>query len=209
MLKTPLSLLLSFFLLVLNFNVYAEESERVYKYQSSKGVPTFSDIEPMDTVFEVVRVGCYACNVRSHVDWHKAKLYLSTFSNLIDHASIRYNIDPAFVRAVIHAESHFNPKALSKQGAQGLMQLMPATAKELGVKDAFIAEQNIQGGVKHLARLLTKYKGNPRLASAAYNAGEGAVKRFGGVPPYAETRVYVERVEILRHRYKNQANESI
>jgi soluble lytic murein transglycosylase-like protein len=82
------------------------------------------------------------------------------------------------------------------------MQLMPATAQWLGVRDPFVAQQNIKGGVKHLARLLKKYNGNARMASAAYNAGEGAVKRFGGIPPYAETKVYVERVEILRRRYQ-------
>ena len=114
---------------------------------------------------------------------------------------MKYDIDPAFVRAVIHAESHFNPQAVSKQGAQGLMQLMPATAKELGVRNSLSAHQNIKGGVKHLARLLRKYKGDNKLASAAYNAGEGAVKRHGGIPPYKETQVYVERVGILHQRY--------
>jgi soluble lytic murein transglycosylase-like protein len=81
------------------------------------------------------------------------------------------------------------------------MQLMPATAKELGVRNSLSAQQNIKGGVKHLARLLKKYKGDNKLASAAYNAGEGAVKRHGGIPPYKETQVYVERVGILHQRY--------
>jgi soluble lytic murein transglycosylase-like protein len=180
----------------------AKETESIYKYQSKTGVPSFSDIEPIGRPFEIVKVGCYACNVKSHVDWHNAKLYLTLFKDDINSAAKQHRIDPAFVRAVIHAESHFNPKAISKQGAQGLMQLMPATAQWLGVKDPFVAQQNIKGGVKHLARLLKKYNGNARMASAAYNAGEGAVKRFGGIPPYAETKVYVERVEILRRRYQ-------
>ena len=83
------------------------------------------------------------------------------------------------------------------------MQLMPKTAKSLGVKNAFIAKQNIYGGVKHLAYLLEVYQGNNNLVAAAYNAGEGAVKKYSGVPPYAETKAYVERVEILYKRYQN------
>ena len=82
------------------------------------------------------------------------------------------------------------------------MQLMPATAQELGVKNPFIAKQNIDGGVKHLAHLLKVYNGSNRLAAAAYNAGEGAVKKYSGIPPFAETKVYVERVEILYQRYQ-------
>ncbi|WP_300497719.1 lytic transglycosylase domain-containing protein, partial [uncultured Methylophaga sp.] len=105
------------------------------------------------------------------------------------------------VRAVIHAESAFNAKALSKKGAQGLMQLMPGTAKDLGVTNAFDVQQNIEGGVKYLAGLLNTFDGDIKLATAAYNAGPGAVKRFKGIPPYAETEVYVERVGILHQRY--------
>lgn len=191
-----------FTLLFISFLSKAEEPDRIYKYQSKTGVPSFSDIAPIGRPYELVKIGCYACNVKSHVDWHKARLYLTLFTDDINSAAKQHHIDPAFVRAVIHAESHFNPKAVSKQGAQGLMQLMPATAQWLGVNNPFIAQQNIKGGVKHLARLLKKYNGNARMASAAYNAGEGAVKKFGGIPPYAETKVYVERVEILRRRYQ-------
>ncbi|WP_281268610.1 lytic transglycosylase domain-containing protein [Candidatus Colwellia aromaticivorans] len=118
-------------------------------------------------------------------------------------AAMLYKVNPAFIRAIIHAESHFNAKAVSKQGAQGLMQLMPTTAQALGVKKPFIAKQNIYGGVKHLAHLLKVYQGNNRLASAAYNAGEGAVKKYSGIPPFAETKVYVERVDILYRRYQS------
>jgi len=191
-----------FISLLASISAQATDDDPIYKYQSKKGYPTFSDMEPIGVPFEVVKVGCYACNVKSHVDWHKARLYLTLFNKVIINESFKNKIDPAFVRAVIHAESHFNPKAISKQGAQGLMQLMPATAQWLGVNNPFIAEDNIKGGVKHLARLLKKYHGNARMASAAYNAGEGAVKRYGGIPPFAETRVYVERVEILRRRYQ-------
>jgi soluble lytic murein transglycosylase-like protein len=149
-----------------------------------------------------VRIGCFACKVFSLIDWHNATLYLKQYQSVIEKAAIRHKVSPAFIRAIIHAESHFKVRAVSKQGAQGLMQLMPATAQELGVKNPFIAKQNIDGGVKHLAHLLKVYNGSNRLAAAAYNAGEGAVKKYSGIPPFAETKVYVERVEILYQRYQ-------
>jgi soluble lytic murein transglycosylase-like protein len=144
-----------------------------------------------------VRIDCFACQVDSLIDWHNTILYLTQYQRTIESAATLYKVNPAFIRAIIHAESHFNAKAVFKQGAQGLMQLRPTTAQALGVKNSFIAKQNIYGGVKHLAHLLKVYKGNNRLAAAAYNAGEGAVKRYSGIPPFAETKVYVERVDIL------------
>lgn len=177
----------------------------VYTYKSAEGVTSFSDIEPIGIEFHRYRIDCFACQVDSLIDWRTAKLYLTHFSKNINHAAFVNNIDPAFVRAIIHAESHFDPKAISKQGAQGLMQLMPETAKGLGVKQPLNAKQNIYGGVKHLARLLKKYRGDNKLAAAAYNAGEGAVKKYAGIPPFAETQVYVQRVDILYKRYKKRA----
>jgi soluble lytic murein transglycosylase-like protein len=111
-------------------------------------------------------------------------------------------VDEAVVRAIIHAESAFNPRALSRVGAQGLMQLMPATARRFGVGDAFDAAENIRGGVQYLAWLLKRFDGNVKLAAAGYNAGEGAVDKYKGIPPYAETRRYVERVGLLAARYR-------
>lgn len=190
-------------LIIVTDNGYATEKkiENIYTYKSASGVTSFSDIEPVGVNYQRYRMDCYACQVDSLIDWRKAKLYLTPYKNDINQASLKYGVDPAFVRAVIHAESHFNPQAMSKTGAQGLMQLMPATAKELGVKNSLSAQQNIKGGVKHLSRLLKKYNGDNKLAAAAYNAGEGAVKKYGGIPPYKETQVYVERVGILHHRY--------
>ena len=184
-----------------NFS-FANDTTRVYKYKSANGTTTFSDIEPIGLNFQEIKVDCYACKLDSFIDWHKAKLYLTEFNLYIEQAAKINKIDPAFIRAVIHAESHFNKHAISKQGAQGLMQLMPNTAQHLGVKNAFVAKQNIEGGAKHLAHLLKKYNGNKKLVSAAYNAGEGAVKKYSGIPPFAETQVYVERVEILHRRYQ-------
>jgi soluble lytic murein transglycosylase-like protein len=119
----------------------------------------------------------------------------SRYEELIREAAARHNLSPDLVRAVIRAESGFNPRAVSSKGAMGLMQLMPATARELGVSDPFHPGQNIRGGVAYLARLLTRYDQNLELALAAYNAGPGTVERYGSVPPYRETRDYVKRIK--------------
>jgi hypothetical protein len=108
--------------------------------------------------------------------------------------SRQHGVDPALVEAVVRAESAFDSRAVSAKGAGGLMQLMPRTASALGVIDRFDPRENIQGGVRHLRYLLERYRGSVVLAVAAYNAGERAVDTYGGIPPYAETRQYVERV---------------
>ena len=106
----------------------------------------------------------------------------------------KYNLDPNLVLAVVEAESGFNPKAVSPKNAQGLMQLIPATAERFGVQDVWDAEQNLRGGMAYLRWLLDRFEGDVKLALAGYNAGEGAVERHGGVPPYEETRPYVKRI---------------
>lgn len=146
-------------------------------------------------------VECYACNVHSRIDWNTVPLQLAAYSDAIRSAAKLSGVNAALLRAIIHAESGFNPRALSYKGAQGLMQLMPGTAFELGVGDAFDPAQNISGGARYLALLLRDFHGDVRLATAAYNAGAGAVTKYGGVPPYAETQVYVKRVAVLYQRY--------
>jgi soluble lytic murein transglycosylase-like protein len=106
----------------------------------------------------------------------------------------RYGVPESLVTAVIRAESGFDPRAVSRKGARGLMQLMPSTANTLGVRDSFNPQQNIDGGVRHLRGLIERFGSNLSLAVAAYNAGEGAVARYGGIPPYPETQEYVARV---------------
>lgn len=175
----------------------------VYKYQMNNGVVSYSDSRPNSGVqLEVIRFGCFACDPTSTVDWQHTPLNLAAFKNQIDTAATSHALDPALVRAIIHAESGFNPKALSPQGAQGLMQLMPGTARELGVGNAFDTSENIRGGAKYLAKLLTMFNGDIRLAAAAYNAGPNAVRKHGDVPPYEETQTYVKRVGILHSRYQ-------
>jgi soluble lytic murein transglycosylase-like protein len=116
------------------------------------------------------------------------------YNDAIAEAADLYQIDPNLIRAVIHAESAFNPFAVSRTGAQGLMQLMPDVAEELDVLDPFDPRQNIFGGARYLKALLDRNKGNVDLAVASYNAGPGAVSRYRGIPPYRETRNYVKTV---------------
>jgi soluble lytic murein transglycosylase-like protein len=117
------------------------------------------------------------------------------FQPFIEAAAARQGLDPRLLTAVIEVESAFNPGATSRRGARGLMQLMPATAAGFAVRDSYDPAENIQGGARYLRRLLDVYAGNLPLALAAYNAGEAAVHRFGGIPPFAETREYVRRVQ--------------
>src|SRR5262249_17742183 len=115
-------------------------------------------------------------------------------ATLAEAAARRHALDPELVRAVIAVESAFRPDAVSPKGAQGLMQLMPATARALGVKDALDPAQNVDGGTRHLRALIDQYGGDVKRALAAYKAGAGGVARHGGVPPYRETRDYVRKV---------------
>ena len=147
---------------------------------------------------------CFACGSRSGVNFGTLRLNTAAYRDEIAEASRIHGVEEAVIRAIMHAESAYNPNALSRVGAQGLMQLMPATARRFGVTNAFDPRQNIQGGVQYLAWLLRRFKGDLTLAAAGYNAGEGAVDRHKGVPPYSETQRYVERVRVLADRYRGE-----
>ncbi len=115
-------------------------------------------------------------------------------SETVERVARENQLPPQLIHSVIQAESNYDPYAVSRKGAQGLMQLIPSTARRFGVSDVFDPAENIQGGAKYLKYLLELYKGDHELALAAYNAGEGAVSRYGGVPPFPETRGYVAKV---------------
>ena len=119
---------------------------------------------------------------------------MSKYSRIINEASEKYNIDPKIIQAVIKQESGGDPKEVSPKGAKGLMQLMDGTAEMLGVSDSLDVRQNIFGGTKYLASLMKKYDGDIKQSLAAYNSGPGTVDKYGGIPPFAETRKYVENI---------------
>jgi Transglycosylase SLT domain len=128
------------------------------------------------------------------------------FHGLILQAADRHQVDPALIKAIIMAESGYNPKAVSKKGARGLMQLMPRTAKSLGVQNSLDPEHNINGGVKYFRQLLDRFDGNVKLALAAYNAGARYVRQYQGVPPFGETRLYIKKVMKLHRIYEREMN---
>ena len=178
---------------------YIQDGVRHYTSRAPKGG---AGITAMRTIRYSFMETCYACAARPGVDFNTLRLNTNAYQAEIAAASRDYGVDQAIVRAIIHAESAFNPNALSRVGAQGLMQLMPATARRFGVGNPFDAAQNIRGGVQYLAFLLKRFNGDLSLVAAGYNAGEGAVDKYKGVPPYSETQRYVQRVGLLAQRYR-------
>ncbi|QKK02582.1 MAG: lytic transglycosylase domain-containing protein [Pseudomonadota bacterium] len=175
---------------------------QIYTYVDENGVTVFTDRKPDTQRYRVRNLGCYG-TCRTGVDWQRTPLKKAAFSAEIRAASEIFGVDAALVRAIVHAESWFEPQAVSRSGAQGLMQLMPATQRRFGVSNPYDPLDNITAGVAYLAWLLERFEGDMSRAIAAYNAGENAVLRHGGVPPYPETREYVRRVNILYRRYRN------
>jgi len=171
-----------------------------YMYREKSGVLKFTNAPAQPEYRFYMAEVPHLLRLRGFTDPARAKRY----EPLITAAAERYKVDTALIKAVIRAESDFVPSATSPKGAQGLMQLMPATARLHGVLSAYDPEDNVEGGVRHLRLLLDRYGGNVRLALAAYNAGAGAVDRHGGVPPYPETWQYLERVMRFRDAYERQ-----
>jgi len=128
------------------------------------------------------------------------------FIPIILEAASRHGVDPAIIKAIIMAESNYNPRAVSHRGAMGLMQLMPTTAKALGVNDIFNPEQNINAGVRYFKQLLIRFNGDVRLALAAYNAGSRKVRKYKGIPPFKTTRRYIRKVLKYRKIYDEELN---
>jgi Soluble lytic murein transglycosylase and related regulatory proteins (some contain LysM/invasin domains) len=160
--------------------VYTFVHNGVRQYVSRRPVGISARVDIIDVNYFK---GCYLCTASKNLKVASLRLDTRSYQREIEAASRRYGVDRALVRAVIHAESAFQPNAVSIAGAQGLMQLMPDTAERFNVNDPFDARQNIHGGVRYLAWLLKRFNGNQRLALASYNAGEMAVDKYNGIPP--------------------------
>ena len=169
-------------------------SADIYRYQDEKGVWHFTNIQK-DTR--------YTLYIRTKDK--KPSQYIEEYEGIIKQATQRFNVDPSLVKAVIKAESDFDHKAVSRKGAQGLMQLMPATADDMEVSDPFNPEENIYGGIRYLSLLLKRFKQDKILAIAAYNAGPEAVETYGGVPPFPETKAFVAKVLDFHKQYAASA----
>jgi len=165
----------------------------IYRYVDEDDIVHFTDA-PTDKRFKI-----FMRDLKRDKELRTKLKYASSvnpaeFEQLIKSCSAKYGVNSSLIKAVIHAESGYNPNAVSSKGASGLMQLMPATAKSLKVADRFNPKDNVEGGVKYLRFLLDTFRGDVSLAVAAYNAGLGKVAKYGGIPPYNETRTYVNRV---------------
>lgn len=156
----------------------------VYAYVDAEGTPHFTDAPTKSLFRPLPGFGLPP----------GANLNRGQYADLINAIAAEHGVDPALVKAIIRAESNFDQRAVSRKGAQGLMQLMPGTAGRYAVNNAFDPAENIRGGVRYLRTLQDRFPGQLHLAVAAYNAGENAVSRYNGIPPYAETRQYVARV---------------
>lgn len=180
-------------------------ASEIYRYTAPDGTVTYSQDKPRSLHYEKLEPSCLmsylGCRL-SGSDWSRVPLNHRDYHHPIRQVAERHGLEPALVRAVVHAESNFNHKAVSRAGAQGLMQLMPRTQQKLGVRDPFDVQENLDGGTRLLKELLARYRNDIRLAAAAYNAGPDAVERHRGIPPYPETRNYVRRVTQLYSRYK-------
>ena len=210
----PVSLLLVIVNLLVGSSALAGS---VYKFNDGQGNILFTNVvtpnrQPqgvgLQQFLNLEQVTWFAdTNIHSYRDWGSNEFAVlpsysklrDSFDGLIKQEAESQGLDRGLVKALIHTESGFNPNALSKPGAQGLMQLMPATAAHYEVTDAFDPEQNIRAGTRHLKHLINRYK-EYELALAAYNAGEGNVEKYGGIPPFKETQDYVARVLSRYHK---------
>jgi hypothetical protein len=203
----PLAVLAFGSLVVLHtlaFPHLARADDTLYVVKGSRGVITFTTRKPGGgenfTVFSP-RMPAFSRFYSLGSGRWTPRVVKSQYDAMIYATAELYDLDPALVKAVVHVESAFDPRARSPKGAMGLMQLMPATAQRFGVSRPYVPEDNVRGGVTYLKMLHDRYAGNIRLALAAYNAGEGLVDRIRAVPPISETQTYVKRVMRMRELY--------
>jgi soluble lytic murein transglycosylase-like protein len=200
MTKSHRAVLLTFqvcLLLLTAVSVHAD----IYRYEDDEGIVHFTDA-PTDRRFKV-----FMRDLKKDKQL-RTKMQLASsvnpaeYEHIISTCATKYGVNPCLIKAVIHAESGYNPNAVSRKGASGLMQLMPGTARSLKVSNSFDPQDNVEGGVKYLRFLLDTFRGDVSLAVAAYNAGLSKVAKYGGIPPYNETRTYVNRVLSYMQSYQ-------
>jgi soluble lytic murein transglycosylase-like protein len=179
----------------------------VYVYETPNGNRLITDVERFGDEYSLIkeyRTTPYRNAPYEPAPW-TARTIQSRYDGLINEVAATHKMEPALVKAVVHVESAFDPFAISRAGAMGLMQLMPETASRYSLsRDQFDPRRNITAGVTHLSELVQQFDGNIRFALAGYNAGSGAVKKYNGIPPYSETQNYVERVMKLYSLYKSE-----
>lgn len=173
----------------------APAAAQIYSFIDAKGTVHFSNV-PNDPRYNDQNHAAYLRKYRKQAD-------IREYDYFIRESAERYELDPHLVKAVVEAESNFDSYAVSHRGARGLMQLMPATAGDLQVKNSFNARQNIDGGCRYLRRMLDMFEGNVHLALAAYNAGPATVKKYQSIPPFVETKNYVRTVLQKYQHYKS------
>ena len=193
--RSTLSLVLA--VVALAFGIRAAHAD-IFTFKDERGVVHFTNIKGLDPRYKLLRregsSPVPGSGNAAHV-YMPSQAEIARYSSIVETAARTYGVEKALIHAVISAESGYNPQAISRTGARGLMQLMPETARRYGVRNSMDPADNIYGGVKYLHDLLTMFKGDMKLAVAAYNAGENAVIRYGlRVPPYAETLGYVPKV---------------
>ena len=195
--------LLLVFTLLLSVSVVRVAHADIYRYEDDDGVVHFTDI-PTDNRFKIFMRDIKKDKaLRTSFRLNGFAGDPAEFESIIHSCSAEYGVDKALVKAVIQAESNYNPRAVSRKGATGLMQLMPKTAQSLKVNDSFNPSDNIRGGVRYLRFLLDTFKGDVPLALAAYNAGLTNVAKHKGIPPYSETRNYVAKVMNFQRNYQS------
>ena len=184
--------------MIIFLHIHSLSFAELYKHIDNQGIVHFSNL-PLEKTF------CGKVKKIKKLQNKNNQQNIASIDNIIDYASRQFNIDNSLIRAIIKVESDFNPKAVSPAGAQGLMQLMPNTANLMNVKDTFDSEDNIMGGTKYLSYLLEKFDNDIKLALAAYNAGETAVKKYNGIPNYPETINYVKKVLDYNNQYSSKS----
>ncbi len=200
---------LTVILLLFSHLAVASKNLKVYKHVDKQGIIHYSSKKPAGKSYSILNVRCPECAAwRNSINWNTTPLIVDKFNHEIATAAKKHQLQEALLKAVIHAESAFKPKAVSSAGAQGLMQLMPLTQKTYQVTNPYDPAQNINGGAAYLKHLKNTYS-TIDVYLAAYNSGETAVEKYGRtIPPFPETKEYVRRVKILFKRYQRTLNRT-